>query len=231
MIRNPILPGFNPDPSICRVGENYYIAISTFEWFPGVQIHHPGDLVNWRLVRRPLERVSQLDLGREPDSCGVWVRPVSPTPTASSGSSIPTSTASTETSSRVRGLGRRNIGRLPVFRLRRARRLKARPMGALRCPKMTRSPKTKQDRRRGGQPQSRAELASGRADLTPTATRPHRERRVRARRHDVNRGVYAETSARPEPRGDSAAAWSSRMRESASRRLTFIVKDQNLSMP
>ena len=72
MIRNPILPGFNPDPSICRVGEDYYVATSTFEWFPGVQIHHSRDLVNWRLVRRPLERASQLDLRGEPDSCGVW---------------------------------------------------------------------------------------------------------------------------------------------------------------
>ncbi len=72
VIRNPILPGFNPDPSICRAGEDYYIASSTFEWFPGVQIHHSRDLVNWRLVRRPLERASQLDLRGEPDSCGVW---------------------------------------------------------------------------------------------------------------------------------------------------------------
>ena len=71
-IRNPILPGFNPDPSICRVGGDYYIATSTFEWYPGVQIHHSRDLVNWRLVRRPLERASQLDLRGEPDSCGVW---------------------------------------------------------------------------------------------------------------------------------------------------------------
>jgi len=72
MIRNPILPGFNPDPSICRVGEDYYIATSTFEWYPGVQIHHSRDLTNWRLVRRPLDRASQLDMRGEPDSCGVW---------------------------------------------------------------------------------------------------------------------------------------------------------------
>ncbi len=72
MIRNPILPGFNPDPSICRVGQDYYIATSTFEWYPGVQIHHSRDLVNWRLVRRPLERESQLDMRGNPDSCGVW---------------------------------------------------------------------------------------------------------------------------------------------------------------
>jgi xylan 1,4-beta-xylosidase len=72
MIRNPILPGFNPDPSICRVGQDYYIATSTFEWYPGVQIHHSRDLVNWRLVHRPLDRASQLDMRGEPDSCGVW---------------------------------------------------------------------------------------------------------------------------------------------------------------
>ncbi|AFL52732.1 xylan 1,4-beta-xylosidase [Sinorhizobium fredii] len=71
-IRNPILPGFNPDPSICRVGDDYYIATSTFEWYPGVQIHHSRDLVNWRLVRRPLERASQLDMRGNPDSCGIW---------------------------------------------------------------------------------------------------------------------------------------------------------------
>ena len=72
MIRNPILPGFNPDPSICRVGRDYYIATSTFEWYPGVQIHHSTDLVNWRLVKRPLERASQLDMRGNPDSGGVW---------------------------------------------------------------------------------------------------------------------------------------------------------------
>ncbi len=49
-ISNPILRGFNPDPPIIRVGEDYAIATSTFEWFPGVRIHHPRDLVNWRLL-------------------------------------------------------------------------------------------------------------------------------------------------------------------------------------
>ena len=72
MIRNPILPGFNPDPSICRVGDDYYIATSTFEWYPGVQIHHSRDLVNWRLVTRPLDRAAQLDMRGNPDSGGVW---------------------------------------------------------------------------------------------------------------------------------------------------------------
>ena len=72
MIRNPVLPGFNPDPSICRVGEDYYIATSTFEWYPGVQIHHSRDLVNWDLVARPLNRAALLDMRGNPDSCGVW---------------------------------------------------------------------------------------------------------------------------------------------------------------
>ena len=69
---NPILPGFNPDPSILRVGEDYYIATSTFEWYPGVQIHHSKDLANWTLITRPLNRKSQLDMRGNPDSCGVW---------------------------------------------------------------------------------------------------------------------------------------------------------------
>lgn len=71
-IRNPILPGFNPDPSIVRVGDDYYVATSTFEWYPGVQIHHSRDLVHWRLLTRPLRRASQLNMVGEPDSCGVW---------------------------------------------------------------------------------------------------------------------------------------------------------------
>lgn len=71
-IKNPILRGFNPDPSILRVGEDYYIATSTFQWFPGVQIHHSRDLVNWRLLTHPLSRVSQLDLRGDPNSAGIW---------------------------------------------------------------------------------------------------------------------------------------------------------------
>ena len=71
-ITNPILRGFNPDPSILRVEDDYFIAASTFEWFPGVQIHHSKDLVHWRLLVRPLDRKSQLDLRGIPDSGGVW---------------------------------------------------------------------------------------------------------------------------------------------------------------
>jgi xylan 1,4-beta-xylosidase len=72
IIRNPILRGFNPDPSIVRVGDDYYIATSTFEWFPGVQIHHSRDLMNWQLITRPLRRPGQLNMLGDPDSCGVW---------------------------------------------------------------------------------------------------------------------------------------------------------------
>ncbi len=72
MIVNPVLQGFNADPSIIRVGEDYYIAVSTFEWYPGVQIHHSKDLVNWEMITRPLRRESQLDMRGDPDSCGIW---------------------------------------------------------------------------------------------------------------------------------------------------------------
>ncbi len=71
-IRNPILRGFHPDPSIVRVGDDYYIATSTFEWYPGVELHHSRDLAHWRLVRRPLERATQVNLLGDPDSCGIW---------------------------------------------------------------------------------------------------------------------------------------------------------------
>jgi len=72
MIQNPILPGFNPDPSIVRVGDDYYIATSTFEWYPGVQIHHSRDLVHWRLIAHPLDRAALLDMRGNPDSTGIW---------------------------------------------------------------------------------------------------------------------------------------------------------------
>ena len=71
-IRNPILRGFNPDPSIVRVAGDYFIATSTFEWYPGVQIHHSRDLVHWRLLTRPLTNASQLNMLGDPDSCGIW---------------------------------------------------------------------------------------------------------------------------------------------------------------
>lgn len=70
-VRNPILPGFNPDPSIVRKGDNYYIATSTFEWFPGVQLHHSTDLVNWELIGHAITDDS-VNLRGVPASGGVW---------------------------------------------------------------------------------------------------------------------------------------------------------------
>lgn len=71
-VQNPVLRGFYPDPSILRVGDDYYIANSTFEWFPGVHIAHSRDLVNWRTAAYPLTRYSQLDLRGCPNSGGIW---------------------------------------------------------------------------------------------------------------------------------------------------------------
>lgn len=68
LVRNPILRGFNPDPSIVRVGEDYFIATSTFEFHPAVRIHHSRDLVNWTVRGHALD----LDLRGIPDSGGVW---------------------------------------------------------------------------------------------------------------------------------------------------------------
>lgn len=72
MIQNPILPGFCPDPSIIRVGEDYYIATSTFEWWPGVRIFHSRDLQHWEQIPSPLRREKQLNMVGDPTSGGVW---------------------------------------------------------------------------------------------------------------------------------------------------------------
>lgn len=72
LIRNPVLPGFHPDPSILRVGTDYYIATSTFEWYPGVRVHHSTDLVHWRPLGGILTERRLLNLFGAGDSCGVW---------------------------------------------------------------------------------------------------------------------------------------------------------------
>lgn len=56
---NPIIPGGHPDPSICRIGGDYYIVNSSFEYFPGLPIHHSKDLVNWELIGYGLHREDQ----------------------------------------------------------------------------------------------------------------------------------------------------------------------------
>ena len=59
--RNPILPGFQPDPSIVKVGKDFYLVTSTFSWFPGLPIYHSTDLVNWTLVGHAIDRASQVN--------------------------------------------------------------------------------------------------------------------------------------------------------------------------
>ncbi len=70
--RNPILPGFNPDPSICRVGEDYYLVTSTFEYYPGLPIFHSRDLVHWHQIGHVLNRPSQLPLEGVRPSGGLY---------------------------------------------------------------------------------------------------------------------------------------------------------------
>ncbi len=69
---NPILPGFNPDPSICRVGDDYYICTSSFTWYPGLPIYHSRDLINWELVGHAINRPGMVNLDGVKDKDGVW---------------------------------------------------------------------------------------------------------------------------------------------------------------
>ncbi|KAH8601558.1 glycosyl hydrolase [Bisporella sp. PMI_857] len=69
---NPIIPGFNPDPSIIRSGSSYFLVTSSFEYFPGIPIYHSTDLVKWRLVGHVLTRKSQLDVRTPEPGGGIW---------------------------------------------------------------------------------------------------------------------------------------------------------------
>lgn len=70
--QNPILQGFYPDPSICRVNDDYYLVNSSFAFFPGVPIFHSKDLVNWNQIGHVLDRHSQLDLDGSGYSGGIF---------------------------------------------------------------------------------------------------------------------------------------------------------------
>ncbi len=71
--QNPILAGFYPDPSICRVGDDYFMVNSSFEWYPGIPVHHSRDLVNWQQVGHALHSPSQLTIKQGMKaSAGVW---------------------------------------------------------------------------------------------------------------------------------------------------------------
>lgn len=59
---NPVIPGFYPDPSVCRVGDDYYLVNSSFQYFPAVPIHHSKDLIHWEKIGYCIDRPSQIPL-------------------------------------------------------------------------------------------------------------------------------------------------------------------------
>ncbi|KAF2033914.1 hypothetical protein EK21DRAFT_57706 [Setomelanomma holmii] len=69
---NPILPGFNPDPSIVRVNDDFFCVTSSFEYVPGAPIYHSKDLIKWTLIGHALTRKSQLDIRTPEPGGGVW---------------------------------------------------------------------------------------------------------------------------------------------------------------
>jgi hypothetical protein len=70
--RNPVIRGFHPDPSVCRVGGDFYLVTSSFEYFPGLPVFHSTDLVSWRRIGHCLTRPEQVDLSSVPTSGGIW---------------------------------------------------------------------------------------------------------------------------------------------------------------
>ena len=72
VISNPVIPGFNPDPCMIRVGDDYYIATSTFEWFPGIPLYHSTDLAHWEPIGHVLTRESQANLRGIGSSSGIY---------------------------------------------------------------------------------------------------------------------------------------------------------------
>lgn len=72
MIQNPIFKGFNPDPCICRKQDDYYAAVSSFEWFPGIPVYHSKDLKNWELYTHVLTDDREVELRKLPSAKGIW---------------------------------------------------------------------------------------------------------------------------------------------------------------
>ena len=71
-MKNPIIGGFHPDPSICRVGDDYYLVNSSFQYFPGVPVYHSRDLQHWQLIGNALNRESQLPLKGATSWLGIY---------------------------------------------------------------------------------------------------------------------------------------------------------------
>ena len=72
MYNNPIIPGFNPDPSIIRVKNDFFLVTSSFEYFPGAPIYHSTDLIRWTLIGHALTRNSQIHIQTPEPGGGVW---------------------------------------------------------------------------------------------------------------------------------------------------------------
>src|SRR5690606_27973472 len=70
--RNPILSGYAPDPTVARVGDDYYLVPSTFTHFPGLPIYHSKDLVNWTHIANAIDRPDQFDFSRLNVSRGIF---------------------------------------------------------------------------------------------------------------------------------------------------------------
>jgi alpha-N-arabinofuranosidase len=71
-VRNPVVRGFHADPSVCRVGEDYYLITSSFVYYPGVPIFHSRDLVHWHQIGHILTRPEQLPLSHAPSWAGIY---------------------------------------------------------------------------------------------------------------------------------------------------------------
>ncbi|WP_157601941.1 glycoside hydrolase family 43 protein, partial [Promicromonospora kroppenstedtii] len=71
-VSNPILPGCYPDPTICRVGAEYYLVTSTFEYFPGLPVFRSRDLVHWEQIGHAVDRPGQLDMQGIASSGGLY---------------------------------------------------------------------------------------------------------------------------------------------------------------
>lgn len=69
---NPIIKGFHPDPSVCKVGNEYFLVVSTFEYFPGISIFRSTDLINWEQISSCITRPEQLSFERFKSSGGIW---------------------------------------------------------------------------------------------------------------------------------------------------------------
>ncbi len=74
--QNPVQRGFFPDPSVIRVGEDYYMVNSTFQYFPAIAISHSTDMIHWEVIGHAITNPDYLDLQDICNSHGIWVRTI-----------------------------------------------------------------------------------------------------------------------------------------------------------